>query len=314
MLVGLAATAGCGGDGEPRVVAVMVGLDAFREAVPPLERELLAAGVQGGVEIVEVELGLGPADLVTDELLAEGVAELLALEPDVAITLTTPVTEAVLAADPDLPVVFGAVNDPVAAGIVDDPSAPGGRVTGVASDNGAASLDVLVRVTGAERVGMLVVPASTVAESAADQVRVAAGGLGVELVELAIDPGAPDAAALGRLLAEVDALVLPPAPFVAAVREQVAAAASRAGVPLGLSLGWLRPLDGVVVAVAPDLDDLADQLARRAVAVLEGVPAGDIPVEPVGTVVSVDVGAAAAVGVAPPPLTLTEADEVYPAG
>jgi putative ABC transport system substrate-binding protein len=310
-VVGGTLLAGCGDDTGRRVVAVVVGLDAFGDTVPLLERALVAAGVEGGVELVEIDLGLGPRDVVTPEALAAGVEELRRLAPDVVVTLTTPVTEAVLAADSELPVVFGAVNDPAGVGLVEDVAAPGDRRTGVATLTGAASLDVVVRATGARRVGMPVAPASGVARSAADQVRGAAAALGVTLVELPVVPASLDVAALRALLGDVDAVVLRPAPFVVQVREAVAAEAVAAGVPFGLSLGWLRPLDGVVVAVAPDLADLADGLARRTVAVLEGVLAGEIPVEPVEVLVSVDLDVAERVGVAPPPLLLTEADAVF---
>ncbi|HSL56754.1 MAG TPA: ABC transporter substrate binding protein [Acidimicrobiales bacterium] len=310
-LLGIAPTA-CGGDPEPATVAVIVGLDAFGDVVAPLEAALVDAGVRGGVRVADIRLGLGPGRVAGPASIDRAVAEALALDPDVVVALTTPVVEAVLAADPDVAVVFGAVNDPVGVGLVDDLGAPGGRLTGVATSTGAASLDVLVRATGARRVGLVTVTGDPVAGSGADQVRGAVDATGASLVELAVDdPGQLDLVAVRRLLAEVDALLLPPAPFVVQVIGTLAAEAVAAGVPFGLSLAALRPLEGVVVAVAPDTHGLAQQLARRVVAILEGVPAGTIAIDPVDLEVSVDLDAAAAVGVEIPDLVLVEADRVF---
>lgn len=306
------APAGCASAPDPATVAVIVGLDAFGDVVAPLEAALADAGVSGGVRVVDVRLGLGPDRVAGAAALDRAVADALALDPAVVVGLTTPVVETVLAADPDVAVVFGAVNDPIGVGLVDDLGAPGGRLTGVATSTGAASLDVLVRATGARRVGLVTVPDDPVAESGADQVRGAVDAVGASLVELALDdPARPDLDAVRQLLGEVDAVLLPPAPFVVQVFDVLAAEAVAAGVAFGLSVAALRPIEGVVVAVAPDTDGLAGQLARRVVAILEGVPAGTIAIDPVDLEVAVDLDAAAAVGVEVPDLVLVEADRVF---
>src|SRR5579859_1636939 len=50
---------------------------------------------------------------------------------DVIVGIATPSAQAALAATKDIPIVFTAVTDPVAAQLVKDPEHPGGNVTGV---------------------------------------------------------------------------------------------------------------------------------------------------------------------------------------
>src|SRR5262249_9439735 len=57
--------------------------------------------------------------------------ELVALQPDVIVTNTTPVTAAVLRETRSIPVVFIVVSDPVGSGFVQTLARPGGNATGL---------------------------------------------------------------------------------------------------------------------------------------------------------------------------------------
>jgi putative ABC transport system substrate-binding protein len=59
------------------------------------------------------------------------VEELIALEPDVILAHTTPVTTALRRKTRTIPIVFVNVSDPVGAGLVDTIGRPGGNVTGL---------------------------------------------------------------------------------------------------------------------------------------------------------------------------------------
>ena len=65
--------------------------------------------------------------------LAELTAELIALRPDVILSVTTPATQAVKAATSTIPVVFANVGDPVASGFVASLARPGENITGVSA-------------------------------------------------------------------------------------------------------------------------------------------------------------------------------------
>src|SRR6516162_6159912 len=59
--------------------------------------------------------------------------ELIALEPDVILTSTTPATAALLQQPRTIPVVFATVGDPIGSGFVASFPRPGGNVTGFAT-------------------------------------------------------------------------------------------------------------------------------------------------------------------------------------
>ena len=52
--------------------------------------------------------------------------------PDVIVPITTPTSQAVVAATKDIPIVFSTVTDPLAAKLVPKLDKPGGNVSGVA--------------------------------------------------------------------------------------------------------------------------------------------------------------------------------------
>ena len=106
-------------------------------------------------------------NLVIDERYSEGVrgrlpalaGELLALEPDVILTLTTTATKAAVAATKKVPIVFGPMGDPIMAGIVESLSRPGGNVTGqslMASEMAPKWLELLLElVPGGRKFALL---------------------------------------------------------------------------------------------------------------------------------------------------------------
>jgi putative ABC transport system substrate-binding protein len=63
--------------------------------------------------------------------------ELVALQPDVILSSTTPVTTALHRETDTIPIVFAVVSDPVGAGLVNSLSRPGGNVTGFINIEGA---------------------------------------------------------------------------------------------------------------------------------------------------------------------------------
>ena len=93
--------------------------EAFRQKL----REL------GYVEGQNLTLDWRYADKGPDQLPALA-AELMALRPDVIVSITTPATQAVKAATSTIPVVFVNIGDPVAAGFVTSLARPGGNMTG----------------------------------------------------------------------------------------------------------------------------------------------------------------------------------------
>ena len=56
--------------------------------------------------------------------------ELIQLNPDVLVAITTPATAALQAETHTIPIVFAQVSDPVGSGFVNSLAHPGGNITG----------------------------------------------------------------------------------------------------------------------------------------------------------------------------------------
>ena len=74
---------------------------------------------------IDIRWGAGDA-----ERIRKGIAELMALAPDIIVTTSTPPTSMFREATRTIPIVFGSIVDPVGSGIVESLSQPGGNVTG----------------------------------------------------------------------------------------------------------------------------------------------------------------------------------------
>jgi putative ABC transport system substrate-binding protein len=127
-----------------------------------------SGGPQRALEQRLAELGyVQGRNLVVDFRTAEGqpdrlpalAAELVGLRPDIAVTLSTQAGMAFKSATSTIPIVLGAVGDPVGTGIVPSLAHPGGNITGVSLFNVELSglgLQLLKEaVPGASRVAVL---------------------------------------------------------------------------------------------------------------------------------------------------------------
>ena len=100
----------------------------------PAARSFIAAFVRGLEELgwtdgrnVRIEYRWAVGDVEQMRTFAK---ELVALQPDVILANTTPVTLALHRATRTIPIVFAIVSDPVSEGLVASLSRPGGNITG----------------------------------------------------------------------------------------------------------------------------------------------------------------------------------------
>ena len=114
---------------EPKTVAITAivehpALDAVRDGV---KKGLADLGYAEGTDVTfTYESAQGnPATA------AQIARQLVGAAPAVIVAISTPSAQAVVAATKDIPVVFSAVTDPVAAGLVASVDQPGANVTGV---------------------------------------------------------------------------------------------------------------------------------------------------------------------------------------
>src|SRR5215470_12027977 len=118
-----------------RLIGVLTGLaendPAGHSEVAALRAGLAKLGWTEGSNL-RIELRWRAGDAGKERTLAK---ELVDLRPDVILSHTTAVTEALARETRTIPIVFVIVTDPVASGFVASLARPGGNITGVMLDN-----------------------------------------------------------------------------------------------------------------------------------------------------------------------------------
>ena len=131
---------------------------------------------------VTIDVRWAAADV---ELMKRFAKELIALEPDLIFTSSTPATAAMLQATRTIPVVFALVADPVGSGFVASLPRPGGNVTGftpIVGSLGGKWVELLKEIApSVGRISMVFNPQmATYVEGYLSSFKAAAASLGME--------------------------------------------------------------------------------------------------------------------------------------
>lgn len=242
-------------------------------------------------------------------------AELVARKPELIYAPPTPAAVAAKQATDAIPIVFGAVWDPVSTGLVASLARPGGNVTGICvfAESLAPKRIQLLReiMPGVKRLGWLgdATDRATRLEYEAFAPQAAALGVAIVFAEAANPPAME--AALGRLFAQrVDVIYCGTSPLLYNMRERLLELANQQHLPI---IAYREPFAdaGALFAYGASL---ADQLRRSAFTVdkiLKGARPADIPVEQ-ATLFQLVVNAKAAkrLGITIPRSILLRADRV----
>lgn len=166
-----------------------------------VEQALKAAGN------VTIDLQNGNFDPATCDTIAKN---MVAKKYDLIIGIATPaaVSAYAAAANTDIPVVFCAVSDPVAAGIVDSMEAPGGNSTGTSDVlDFAAQLGLIKALQPeAKTVGILYTTSEANSVSQLAEIKAVAPQFGLEIVEQGVQGSADIPQAAATLAAKVDCI------------------------------------------------------------------------------------------------------------
>lgn len=94
-------------------------LDAARDG---FIKGLEDAGVKANIDVKSAQADIGVARTISEKFVSDGV--------DLIFAIATPAAEAAVGATSEIPILFSAVTDPVAAHLVESNENPGGNVTG----------------------------------------------------------------------------------------------------------------------------------------------------------------------------------------
>ena len=168
---------------EPPAVNVVTivdhqALDAFRDGAAEALKE---AGYESGKTLDwTFQSAQGNTGTV-----AQIARKFVGSQPEAILAISTPAAQAVVAATKQIPVVYGAVTDPVAAQLVKTMGPSGTNVTGVSDRLEPGRQVELIRkiVPSVKTVGMIYNPAEANSKVAVNEMKAALSKAGIELVE-----------------------------------------------------------------------------------------------------------------------------------
>lgn len=246
------------------------------------------------------------------------VQQQIANKPDIIVTLGTDATRLTSDQKPTMPILFSMVLDPIRLGVVKSLENPGGKITGATiTVSPGKQLDALLQAAPhVHRIGLLYTD-----QDATSLTFLAEAKSEAERLNLALDPvpvttsqSARDA--FKQFATPPDALWLLPDPASSgtqALKDTLEFAHAHRLPVLGTSSGTTRA--GALLALSANLEDQGSSVADMAARILDGTetPAQMRVRGPRRTILSVNLAASRALGIALPKEVLHLADEVIDA-
>lgn len=196
------------------------------------------------------------------------------------IGIATPAAQGLASATKDIPIVMGAVTDPVGAKLVKDLKSPGGNITGVSDKTPIADqIDLIKELTpDVKTVGLLYSSSEDNSKSQVEEFKKLAEKKGYKVETYAVPSTNEIATTMNVLLSKVDAVWTPLDNTIASAFPTVVAAAKDANKPIYPSVDTMVS-EGGLASVVVDQYDLGVATGKMAAKILKGEKAGDIPVQ-----------------------------------
>jgi putative ABC transport system substrate-binding protein len=260
-----------------------------------------------------IEWRWGGGDITQTNQFAQ---ELVRLSPDVLLANGTPATAALRQATSTIPIVFAAVNDPVAQGFIPSMAHPGGNITGFSFLEYSVvgkSLEMLKQIAPkTARVAVMFNPETyPYHEIHLKSFATVASQLSLDLQAAPVRSATEIDDAISRLgkLAG-GALLVTPDPFMNVHRDLVLRAAAQYRVPATYSYRQYVS-EGGLTSYGADANDIFLRSASYIDRILKGTAPGDLPAQaPTKFEMAVNLKTAKALGLDIPPDLVAIADEV----
>jgi len=270
--LGTTATCGFAADKVVEVTAIVQhpALDAVRDGV---KDELKAAGFESGknlkFEYQSAQGNNGTAAQIARKYVGD--------RPDVIVAIATSSAQAVVVATKDIPVVFSAVTDPVAAKLVKSWEPSGTNVTGVSDLSPLANQLELIKkiVPNAKRVGVIYSPGEANSVAIIDALKKAMPAAGLTMVESAAARTVDVSSAAQSLIGKVDVIYAPTDNNVMSAFEGIVKVAQQAKIPV-IAADTAAVKRGATAALGLNYYDIGRQTGKVVVRILKGEAPGKI--------------------------------------
>jgi ABC-type uncharacterized transport system substrate-binding protein len=301
---------------KTRLIGVLMGYAesdrTARSEVAALRTGLAKLGWTEGNNL-RIELRWGNADPDRIRTLAK---ELVDLQPDVILSQSTLVTDALARETRTIPIVFVNVGDPIASGFAASLARPGGNITGFTVEtpaHGGKWVELLKEITPRTvRMALLFNPATAVPlQFFMLSIQAAASSLAIQISNAPVH--ATDEIE-GVIAAQArnpgGGLIVMPDTFNVENRESIIALAVRHGVP-AIYYNRIFTESGGLITYGTDFVEQFRQVPEYINRILKGEKPADLPIQaPTKFELVINLKTAKALDLDVPPLLLGRADEV----
>lgn len=199
---------------------------------------------------------------------------------DVIIAISTPAAQAAFGETQEIPIIFSAVTDPVAAELVEDFNAPGGNITGT-SDLVSADkiMDLALQITpDVKTIGALYSSSEVNSVSVINDLKAYAKKNGLKVVEAAVTNSSEIQQAAQSLAGKCDAVFSPIDNTVASAISVATEVFNKAKIPFYVGADSMVA-DGGLATYGINYETLGAETGKMAVEVLKGGDTSTMPVK-----------------------------------
>ncbi|MEF9960616.1 MAG: ABC transporter substrate-binding protein [Niameybacter sp.] len=199
---------------------------------------------------------------------------------DTIVAIATPSAQAAVAATTDIPIIFSAVTDPVAANLVSDLNKPSGNITGTSD---AIPVDQVFELCNeltpeVKKIGFLYTASEVNSQSVIEQAKKFAPEYGFTFEEMTITNTSELQQAAYSLAGKVDAIYTPIDNNIASAMTLLSEVGKESKIPVYVGADSMV-MDGAYATVGINYEELGKQTADMVIQVLEGTPISEMPVE-----------------------------------
>ncbi|TII05278.1 ABC transporter substrate-binding protein [Streptococcus suis] len=199
---------------------------------------------------------------------------------ELLIGIATPAAQGLANATTELPIIMGAVTDPVGANLVSDLKNPGGNITGVSDQTPVADAVSLIKeiTPDAKTIGVLYSSNEDNSKIQVEEFKAAAEEAGYTVLEYAVASSNELASTVEVATSKTDVLFTPVDNTVASAFSTVVSVANKTKTPIFTSVEDMVE-GGGIASVTLSQYDLGVATGKMAAKILDGANPGDTPVQ-----------------------------------